>query len=67
MSQKDNTKYFDQNSRKQDLSYNLKQQKGGKKLKEENLNTGGPSNIPDKVFTESLKLPDCVSILFQLY
>ena len=64
MSQKDNTKYFDQNSRKQDLSDNLKQQKGGKKLKEENLNTGGPNNIPDKVFTESLKLPDCVSILF---
>ena len=52
MSPTDITKYFDQNSKKQDLSGNSKQEKGVKKLKEGSLNTSWVSNIPDKVFTK---------------
>ena len=58
------TKYFDQNSNKRDLSSNLNQEKGAKKLKEGSLNTSRASNIPDDVFTESLKSRDFVNISF---
>ena len=58
------TKYFDRNSKERDLSGNSNQEEDAKELKEGNLNTSRASNIPDKVFTESLKLPDCVNILF---
>ena len=54
MSLTDITKYFDRNSKKQDLSGNLNQEKGTKKLKEGSLNTSRARDIPDKVFTESL-------------
>ena len=60
----DTTKYFDRNSKKRDLSGNSNQEEGAKKLKEGNLNTSIASNIPDEVFTESLKSPDCVNISF---
>ena len=60
----DVTKYFDQNSKKRDLSGNLNQTEGAKKLKEGSLTTCRASDIPDKMFTENLKSPDCVSILF---
>ena len=58
------TKYFDRNSKKQDLSDNSNQEKSSKKLKDGSLNTSRVSDIPSEVFTESLKSPDCVNILF---
>ena len=64
MSLTDITKYFDRNSKKQDLSDNSNQEKSSKKLKDGSLNTSRVSDIPSEVFTESLKLPDCVNILF---
>ena len=64
MSLTDITKYFDRNSKKRDLKGNLSQEKGAKKLKEWRLNTSRASDIPDEVFTESLKSPDCINILF---
>ena len=64
MSLTDITKYFDRNSKKQDLSDNSNQEKSSKKLKDGSLNTSRVSDIPSEVFTESLKSPDCVNILF---
>ena len=49
------TKYFDKNSKKRDLSGNSTQKEGAKKLKEGSLNTNRASDIPDEIFTESLK------------
>ena len=60
MSLTDITKYFDRNSKKRDLNGNSNQEEGAKKLKEGSLNTSRASEIPDEVFTESLKLPDFV-------
>ena len=56
MSLTDITKYFDRNSKKRDLSGNSNQEEGAKKLKEGSLNTSRDSDIPDEVFTESLKV-----------
>ena len=64
MSLTDITKYSDRNLKKRDLSGDSNQKGGAKKLKEESLNTGRVSDIPDEVFKESLKPSDCVSILF---
>ena len=64
MSLTDITKYFHRNSKKQDLSDNSNQEKSSKKLKDGSLNTSRVSDIPSEVFTESLKSPDCVNILF---
>ena len=64
MSLADITKYSDRNLKKRDLSGDSNQKEGAKKLKEESLNTGRVSDIPDEVFKESLKSSDCVSILF---
>ena len=64
MSLTDITKYFDQNSKKRDLSGNSNQEEGAKKLKEGNLNTSIASDVPDEVFTESLKSPDCANVSF---
>ena len=64
MSLTDITKYFDRNSKKRDLSGTSNQEKGAKKLKKGNLNTSRPRDVPDEVFTEGLKSPDCVNILF---
>ena len=58
------TKYFDRNSKKRDLSDNSNQEESRKKLKDGSLNTSRASYIPVEVFTESLKLPDGVNILF---
>ena len=55
MSLTDMTKYFDKNSKKRDLSGNSTQKEGAKKLKEGRLNTNRASDIPDEIFTESLK------------
>ena len=57
----DVTKYFDWNSKKWNLSGNSSQE-GAKKLKG-SFDTSRASDIPDEVFTESLKSPDCVTIL----
>ena len=64
MSLTDITKYFDRNSKKRDLSGNSNKEEGAKKLKEGSLNTRRASDIPDEIFTESLKSPDCVNTLF---
>ena len=64
MSLADETKYFDRNSKKWDLSGSSNQEEGAKKLKERSLNTSRFSDIPDELFSESLKSPDCVKILF---
>ena len=64
MSLTDITKHIDRNFKKQDLSGNSNQEEGAKKLKEGNLNASRASNIPDQVFTTSLKSLDCVNILF---
>ena len=64
MSLTDITKYFNRNSEKRDLSGNFNQEEGAKKLKEVSLSTSRASDIPDEVFTESLKSLDCGSILF---
>ena len=64
MSLTDTTEYFDRKSKKRDLSGNSNQKEGAKKLKEGSLNTSRASDIPNEVFTGSLKLPDCVNILF---
>ena len=57
-------KYFDGNLKKQDLSDTSNQEESSKKLKDGNLNISRASDTPDEVFTESLKSPDYVNILF---
>ena len=64
MSLTDITGYFDQNSKKRDLRDNSNQEESSKKLKDGSLNTSRASDIPEEVFTESLKSPGCVNILF---
>ena len=64
MSLADITKYFYRDLKKRDLSGNWNQEEGAKKLQEGGLNTSTASCIPDEVFTESLKSPDWVNILF---
>ena len=58
------TKYFDRHPKKRDVSSNSNLEQGAKKLKEGSFNTSKASNIPEKVFTESLNSPACVNILF---
>ena len=58
------TKYFDRNSKKPDLSDTSNQEESSKKLKDGNLKISRASDVPDEVFTESLKSPDYVNILF---
>ena len=64
MSLTDITKYFDRNSKKGNLRDNSNQEESSKKLKDGSLNTGRASDIPDEVYTESLKSKDCVNNLF---
>ena len=66
MSLADATKYFDEKSKKRDLSGNSSQGEGAKKLKEVSWNTRRASDIPDEVLTESLKTLGYVNILFSL-
>ena len=49
---------------KRHLSGNSNQEEGAKKYNEGSLNTSRSSDIPDEVFTKSLKSPDCVNNLF---
>ena len=51
-------KYFDRNSKERDLNGNSNQEECDKKLKDGSLNNSGTCDIPDEVFTESLKFPD---------
>ena len=55
MSLTDITKYFDRNSKKGNLRDNSNQEESSKKLKDGSLNTGRASDIPDEVYTMSLK------------
>ena len=64
MSLTDITKYFDRNSKKGERSDNSNQEESSKKLKDGSLNTSRAGDIPDEIFTESLKSLDCVNILF---
>ena len=66
MSLADATKYFDEKSKKRDLSGNSNQGEGAKKLKEVSWNIRRASDIPDEVLTESLKTLGYVNILFSL-
>ena len=66
MSPADATKYFDEKSKKRDLSGNSNQGEGAKKLKEVSWNIRRASDIPDEVLTESLKTLGYVNILFSL-
>ena len=58
MSLTDMAKYFDRNSKKRDLNGNSNQEECDKKLKDGSLNNSRTCDIPDEVFTESLKFPD---------
>ena len=49
--------------KKRDLSNNSDDGETSKKSWEGSLNTSSSSDIPDDLFTESLKDPDCVALL----
>ena len=49
--------------KKRDLSNNSNDGETSKKPREGSLNTSTSSDIPDDLFTESLKDPKCVTIL----
>ena len=49
--------------KKRDLSNNSNDGETSKKSWEGSLNTSSSSDIPDDLFTESLKDPDCVALL----
>ena len=56
-------RFFDRSSTKRDLSNNSNDGETSKKPREGILTTSTSSDIPDDLFTESLKDPDCVKIL----
>ena len=49
--------------KKRDLSNNSNDGEASKKPREGSLNTSTSSDIPEDLFTESLKDPECVTIL----
>ena len=49
--------------KKKDLSNNSNDGEASKKPREGSLNTSTSSDIPDDLFAESLKDPECVTIL----
>ena len=59
----DISRFFDRSSKKRDLSNNSNDGETSKKSWEASLNTSSSSDIPDDLFTESLKDPDCVALL----
>ena len=60
---RDISRFFDRSSTKRDLSNNSNDGETSKKPREGILTTNTSSDIPDDLFTESLKDPDCVEIL----
>ena len=60
---KDISKFFEKASKKRDLSDQSKTCKDPKKIREES-STGSLTDMADDVFAESLKLPECIEILF---
>ena len=61
----DISRFFDRSSKKRDLSNNSNDDEASKKPKEGSLNTSTSSDIPDYLFTESLKDSECVTILLK--
>ena len=60
----DISRFFkDRSSKKRDLSNNYNDGETPKKPREGSLNTSTSSDIPDHLFTESLKDPNFVTIL----
>ena len=59
----DISRYFDHSSKKRDLSNNSNDGEASKKPREASLNTSTSSDIPNDLFTKSLKDPKCVTIL----
>ena len=62
----DISRFFDRNSKERDLSNTSNEDETSKKRREGSLNTSASSDIPDDLFTESLKDPDCVAILLNI-
>ena len=56
-------KFFEKASKKRDLSDQSKICKDPKKMREES-STGSLTEMADDVFSESLKSPECIEILF---
>ena len=61
---KDISKFFEKASEKRDLSGQLKTCEDPKKMREDKSSTGSLTYMADDVFAESLKLPECIEILF---
>ena len=59
----DISRFFDRISKKKDLSNNSNDGETSKKPREGSLNASTWSDIPHDLFTESLKDPECVTIL----
>ena len=59
----DISRFYDRSSKKRDLSNNSNDGETSKEPREGSLNTSTSSDIPDDLFTESLKDPECVTIL----
>ena len=60
----DISRFFkDRSSKKRDLSNNYNDGETSKKPREGSLNTSTSSDIPDHLFTESLKDPNFIAIL----
>ena len=62
----DISRFFDRSSKKKkkDLSNNSNDGEASKKPREGSLNTSTSSDIPDDLFTENFKDPQCVTILW---
>ena len=59
----DISRFFNRSSKKRDLSNNSNACETSKRPSEGSLNKSTSSDIPDDLFTESLKDPECVTIL----
>ena len=59
----DISRFFNRSSKKRDLSNNPNDGEISKKPREGSLNTSTSSDIPDDLFIEILKDPDCVAII----
>ena len=57
------SRFFDRSSKKIGLNNNSNDCEASKKSREGNVNTSTSSDIPDDLFTESFKDPECVTIL----
>ena len=59
----DISRFFNHSSKKRELSNNSNDGETSKKRRESSLNTSTSSDIPNDLFTESLKDTDCVALL----